>query len=551
MNRLYFDLTREQNPLLRLGAHGLWALLTHGVGSKYGDRYPEVEQSETLSWELTDTTITLHYESVDDLNRLMMSVLGDFRDGVAVPPGWSGDLSIPSAYPLSRFHSATVSYFAPDRAKGRRRAYSLGNGKNPGDDKKWASWRAAHPGRVLRSTIETCNKIKTDSDGNPIPYPVSFTPYEMSPANRLHLKANNSGIPNKMQEGMGSFHPALGKWNENAIDMPFEDLFLVSFSCASYVYTLSDEGKNFSDKKALPVGIGIDAPTFAEADELRRRWTALSDNPYLIRVWSNDHTALWMMSATLDLPDRTYQTLTCRGPGQFRPATVTHKTQFVYGLFRSQPMTRLAMGGVLAGLGSVSLRRIMSGGKKYRTTLHDVVLRNLERGDSWARGLDDLTRTNPELSRFQRRIFTYMADNLGDPMELEIIRQMNWNYNSLVRKFHDEDPNKDWDKARKRAQDFFKIHLSHAYSMGDIILGIQSIKDLHPNAPGLTEAQWEWVTNTAKADPDLVRGLLLAGRAYQNPKKAKGSDGPETDTSDDEDTDPDDTDTDTSLSQDY
>ena len=67
MNTWVYDLQTEGDPLVRLGIHGLWRHLTYGL-----DR----AASDTLSWELTDTSIQLHWQEVEDLNRLMSRMVG-------------------------------------------------------------------------------------------------------------------------------------------------------------------------------------------------------------------------------------------------------------------------------------------------------------------------------------------------------------------------------------------------------------------------------------------------------------------------------------------
>jgi len=73
MNTWTYDLAIEADPLVRLGIHGLWRHLTFGAD----------QPSDTVSWELSDTTVTVRWTTPADLDRLMTLMLSPDDDRLA------------------------------------------------------------------------------------------------------------------------------------------------------------------------------------------------------------------------------------------------------------------------------------------------------------------------------------------------------------------------------------------------------------------------------------------------------------------------------------
>lgn len=506
MNTWAFDLTQTVDPILRLGLHGLYRLL-HEVDTdpEQADLYVLVKRSVTLHWDLTDTTIALHWGSPEDLNVLLRCQLGTFPDGIGVPPGWCSDPALPGFYATARAHGGIVSYFSA--MKGARRSRSLGPDATGELELNWVKAHGKHPVRK----VDNVQKARTEGNVEQ-----SVTPHNWAPQECLQLATDKKGRVEEMQSGGFALHPAWSQSNKIGVKVPAQHAFVGSFSCLSYVFLFAGTGKeDFS-----AVGLGLDAATFPAALNLHRKWSNRGPSKSLLSVRSHIDTAFWLVSALLDLEDRVYATLTGGGPGCFRPHSMQATNKLVYELLR-QTLAPEDVKGTLYQLSTVPTRVIAD---DVVESVHDVLLQNLARGDHWYRSLGNV------LSAFQKKntiakpghqdVLHILNSTLGDSMEQQIIHRMAENVKRMIVMQQQENPGSDWDKSTKKVYQKVSMWLGHAFTAADIMSGLYTM-GRHLNGPILQEEEANWIAQLAGRDPSLARSLLLLGCVSRAPKWEK------------------------------
>lgn len=510
MNTWTFDLTQTVDPILRLGLHGLYRLL-HGVDtdSEQATLYSLVKRSATLQWNLTDTTIALHWESPEDLNILLRCQLGTFPDGIGVPPGWCSDPALPSFYATARAHSGIVSYFSAK--KGARRSRSLGPDATGELELNWIKVHGKHPVRK----VDNVQKMRGGRNVEQ-----SVTPHNWAPQECPQLSTNKKGRLEEMQSGGFALHPSWSQSNQIGVKVPAQHAFVGSFSCLSYVFFFAGTGK----EEFSAVGLGLDAATFPAALNLHRKWSNRGPSKSLLSVRSHTHTAFWLVAALLDLEDRVYATLTGGGPGYFRPHSIQAANSLVYELLR-QTLAPEDVKGTLYRLRTVPTRVCAD---DVVESVHDVLLRNLERGDSWYRSLGNvlsaLRRKNTVAKPWQQDVLHILNSTLGDSMEQQIIHRMAKNVKRMIIMQQQENPGSDWDGSTKKVYQKVSLWLGHAFTAADIMSGLYTMGQ-HLNGPVLQESEANWIAQLASRDPSLARSLLLLGCVSRAPKWEKRAEG--------------------------
>jgi len=532
----HFDLTKQGTPLLRLGEQGLRRLLVYGEGS---DRYPLIEQTDTLKWELTDTTITIHWETAEDLNRLMQCQLGDFREGVGISPGYTADPTQIGFYATVRAHTAITGVFF--RGKTKRRSYAMGTAKAR---KKWAAEHGREPLRFV-----SCAEMGVRGEGGKVtmvPVKKEFTPHGWERS--LGLATTPKGKIQKNQNLTGTIHPALAQWNQVTAKVPQQEFFLLSFACLAYVYSASSRGM---------VALGLDLPTFSQADKYHRRWGCGNAPKTAWNFQGDDKTALWCMAALMRLPPGTYPTLTSTQVGMLNTALPGNDADLVYKVLGVSINNGEVSGGShvaradrLYWISRVPVHVYGAWGEKDTkvVSLQDILIRNLEQGLPWYTGFGDATvllRRPPRgdvihgLYPSEQRILTETAKLLESPMEKAIINKVNWMYTHLVDHYKQQpwcqgDKGKPYEMAHRF---LVRTRFNRATSFQSLMQATFDVATEAPTfirqrdgqqciPPCFSEEEQDWLIDH-QHDHDRIRNLFLMGCSRRNPKKEAAKKPPE------------------------
>lgn len=367
--RIHVDLDLEADPVRRAACHGLWRFLHHG---EKDDRFPVVRQTDTCKWTLTDTTLDLE-GTVEDFNNLLAYQLGDFRDGIAINPGYEANPNDPAIYATILFHRGTTSTEYFRGPSGSCRSKGLGRAQDKDLKVAWiAKW--GHP------MIEKVSCLRR-ADATPVEMQV--TPH-MRSENTLKLIEGEIGKGKNKTVGLTdpakyttAVSCAVATWNNVSIKADPLDVFLLSFSCLSYIYTGAVDDL---------VGLAVDAPTFSAADTIHRRWQGkYEDSLGLLWVRTSDRAALWVLAAVLRLRG-VFPALTSKGPLLFDTSLPGDRTTLLFDLLRAQ-----AKAGVLEAnskfsvIDHIPVRTKADGSVLLSTT--DLIVFNLENSFRWFRDL--------------------------------------------------------------------------------------------------------------------------------------------------------------------
>lgn len=546
MNVWTFDLLKEANPIKRLGIHGLWRLLHYGSG-RFADYYPEIRKSATLDWTLTDTSVTLRFESAADLNRLLSCQLGDFRYGVGVLPGYQPEPGRTGFYATARAHQGTCylkdgnfpGHFSVK--KGTRRSESLLPPKPVAEDTEetekerekreakaafYLDWKAQF-GREPVQAVDHLPK-SSSTEEKPTSLEIKISPHARS-KNTIAIEEGKRGF--KSDTFSSTHHPAYSQWNLHAVKGEADELFIVAFSCLSYVHTLASGGL---------LALGIDLPTFAEADEKHRLWGADQDPRNVLWVDGGTRTATWLIAAVLDLPARTYSVLSPDGPFLFFPDAPGRDISQVYRALSGALSPRDKAGEIKGTQGVPTQTRI----KRKKETEEeeklayaiDAIVHNLEHGFAWYRDLagvatvlrlNNMTGLYPAEREALRRITERPYSSLESPMEQQIATRMKSLFESLVKAYHAHfslpQTQDGWERARDKARDFaIRVHLNRAFNRETIFSSLSRIHAESGNfVPFFNADEFAWLLKRTEENPGEVRSLLIFACEVRSPAKKK------------------------------
>ena len=508
-----FDLAQTAHPIRRIGIHGLCQALYYGEGNP---RYPGVKQTDHLQWSMGDTAVRIQFkgpEGIAGLNGLMSSHVGDFRDGIAIPPGYPDDPSQKGFYATVRAHQAITF------ARFGRRSLSLSSQANASRRRKWIEEHGRTPIEEVASAFRMV-------DGELEPFSKKVTAHQWNPVLSLEQTAKKKTLRRFQEQGGKALHPSLSKWNDFGAKLTPEDKFLLTFSCLGYVYSWLKEGGC--------IGLGLDLPTFPEAREYHDIWCC-TEPKILFTIPGSEHTAFWLIATILGLPDRPYPTLSDRQVGMFRPSVESYETEFLYRVLH-KGLTNADKSKMLYRVRSVPVRvyETSADDKPSKViTLQDIVLRNLEHGQHWSLGLDAcafLVRKKPG-SKKKGSEGLYKSEALDateiinaltseDPVEKAVMTRMNWMFGHLVRYYatRKSATNPNWDKGRLLArQHAVRIHLNRATTFTGVIDALNAIRDKAPSVPDgkggnkscpwFSDAELQWILDH-KDEPYLLRSLL-------------------------------------------
>lgn len=489
MNTWTFDLTNERDPIARLGLHGLWRCLFYGEDSAC---HPRIKQSESLSWELTDTSVTVHWQSVDDLNRLIHGMLGDFRQGIAIIPGYSTDPSVPYFYATARAHLCICAKFFFTRSKGGTRSKSVAGTAKAAREIRGA-W-AAHTGHTIIEMVD-CDSYPAREGQDPRPIEMVVSPHKLPEKPGPSLRTTAKGVLKAQQKGLTIAHPTLSAWRNHAVLVPPETFFLLSFACLAYVYSLCNDGA---------AGLGIDRPTFSDADRHVRIWNGSTEKAVAYTMLDSDCDVLfWTLAAALGLPEGTYPTLSeVRGPGLFSHTSTGHPMARIHEALNTLTDVR-GTSTFLRRLRTLPVRVDHEG--KTIQSYHKSLIRSLRSGGSWTRDLGRAVCARPP----NPVMISQIVQLLGSPMEQEITRAMSslyWGVIQTLRTKHGRDR-----KVYKIAHDKLRMTLGRACTAGGILSGIRALTNYTHGYSKLTQEHLDWIVENAKRDPLYVKELLLVG----------------------------------------
>jgi hypothetical protein len=497
MHEVVFDLAAESDPLRRLGVHGLWRLLRYGEGS---DRYPGVERGPGLAWVLKERQVVLRYRSWSDLSTLMGIMTGDFRDGFAVPPGYEGDPGAAGVYASMRFHQAVMAswFFAQ---KGQRRSKSTG-------DKAQVS-----PCEATASTPE-----------NPRYVTMSYTRHVLPQAeDRLKV------VDDKTRALGNVVHPAFAEWNKQPVKQGPLDRFLLSFAVLSYVVTKSTQGY---------VGIGIDLPTFHEADLRHRLWASSQDPKNVLWVDGSDTTACAFVADCLDFPAGSWPMLCDRAIGLYMHGLQLQRgdTGQLHDLLGPALAPR-AKNRHIHGTRAIPVRTMKEDARMVPVLgALDVMLDNLAILRPFYAGLEEIAtvvrdiRGKVGLWPREAQLLEVLFERMETSMERKVRQRMKTMFGALVRaekdRFHTT-----WEDARERARDFaIRIRLQRAARGPDVLMALVQIRE-RASCRFFDQEEMDWMVKLSERDPQALRALLCVAC------ETRTADAPETTANDHDDSD--------------
>lgn len=452
MNEWTYDLSTTVDPVLRLGIHGLWRHLNYRAVA-----------SDTVNWDLTDTSVTLRWSTVDDLNGLMARMLGDLPDGLAVPPGYPNELNAEDIYATVLAHKGQTQHFFAKNGTARTRSEGQSTKVSPSE----APW---------------------STEDKPARIEVSFTQHRVHD-NPPAMPVTEHGDLDKAQ-GMGFvYHPMLAAWNDKGQSVPPEQGFAFAFACLAHVFARSDE----------PFGVGIDAPGFAEADALHDRWIVAP----LIRA-SDDETALWGIATALDLPPGTYVTVG-NGGSTFRVITA-HDVHALY------PIIRAGM-GAKAGVRRVAFLDnipIVGNGNAYAQ-----IIRNIHSRRRWYTGV--IPHSDKDKFGVKPHVQQTLTDILiteSTAMEQQILDSMHKIRGALAAQY-----NRRYGRdGYARADEFIvNVHLNRARNRPALLKSLAAIT--REAGRGFTDEEMAWILDRTQTRSGEVQSLLILACTTYRPKK--------------------------------
>jgi hypothetical protein len=485
-NHWQFKLTEEGDVFLRLGIHGLYRLLAHGEGA---ENFSTIKQSKTLQWEL-DTeanTIDLWWEAEDDLSRLLQGMWGDYSGGLITNPGYEHDPDKDGAYVTARFHGAVAGYFST--GPGKKRSQSSGK----------------------RVKLDHLLLPFNDKKGESIPWEISFTAHTHPP------EKSKLVFQNKKRGMSSTLHPALTTWHGESLTCTAEQGFLLSFSCLAYIFTYCTDGY---------VGLGIDLPSFAEADAVHRRWSfSGSENSgrAILTIAGKRDTALWVMAVALGL-DGTFSAIyqpeprsKSTGHKMFNTRLPGRREQRLRELVPQFFQDADASARFLRTL-NMPLRSYEKGGRMVTMeSVLDRVIHNLTHGFRWFAGMHEYpskTNNRPTKKHEQKLLLNLCQ---GDP-DMDLVEQ------EVCRKFRNlyygvalqEAERVRGPKAAPKPEDYehaervvVRTELNRANNTASILRAINNIKRVSKTNLVWTADQQEYLITMARQDPITLKAILV------------------------------------------
>lgn len=496
MNTFRFDLRTQGSPFLRLGIHGLWRLLYHTQG------YPGVEQTPTLKWESDgEHTLTLHFESLDDLNLLMDGMYGGLEHGVVVPPGYRPVDGDPEFVMTVMAHKGLTQIFKGGQ-RGAARTRSWGTGKVLEDNKVFAA--KTHPEMVaaLTSGCFQYPNGKENAQGDPAMDKVNFTPHTRmtgAPFNRKPLQLDagkNKQDWSRLNTLQGAFHPAFTSWNNNAPSLPLQDAFALSFSGLGHLFCECEEGV---------LGIGLDLPSFAVADKTHTAFR----NQCLFKIHTSAQVAAFLVLTRLRAP-----------VGKPYPLVLAEQSRVFFLPPKNQAFDHFAQAMDASVVrfqkeGTLRILQALPLGKEGRKgSVYDQIYSNLEAGLPWYFGFQSLSETKlfPSTKEVLEKV-TLIMENENHAL---IRKEMGRVFSRVVANCREQGFKKPWEQAESFV---VKTELNRANTESTILGSLSRI--VQKAGCGFSPETWSILDKMLKEDPRSAQALLILSCYRYHEKKSE------------------------------
>lgn len=461
-----WDLQTEADPMLRLGIHGLYRLLT----VEGSDRYPTVKQTPELSWETDGVSrISLRFDRYEVLNALTEAQLGDHREGISIPAGYPDD---PTS---SEFGASIIAHNAASifgAMKGQRRFSSI-------SEKDFKEKHGASP--LLGIAIEG-SKFTLDVSS---PHQNSTSPVK-APENENDVDLRSI------------HHIRYNEYNKRTIKAASaKDKFVLSLAYLSMIFLKYKEG----DEKGEYMAFGLDMPDFQEQASKFSEWF-IREIVHTVR--GNHILAAWMVRSVLDLPCRSYICQT-KGFSFVSSTTLGDIETSGSGVEKIHEILRRSIPGALSQRDKLYFRSNL-----YLPGFYESIIRNLEYNHLWYLNVEVplLQETKggkkAPLELYQRRTLTSVMEALMTETENSIAKKMNSLTRAIIEKT---------DETRGRS--FISSLLNKAATSKGIFEGLCKIQnEAGYNESGYAVALWTkeelaYLVDQAHKSPSTLRSFLL------------------------------------------
>lgn len=554
--RLVYDLKACADPLTRLGIHGLYRLLHFAGLPKFAHLYPRLKQSATLKWSLDETSITIDAATPEDLGVIVGSMFSSMPHGVVILPGYPSVPNIDVRFYLTALtHTAITGALFKSGKSGRTRSFespleikdgkvhpddaaglSLSDGKVKAEDLV-CKLKGTDPNSLIRQVTGCTNSGGKSIERKVTPHcpdaklgkSVLFASLEEALPNALVNNGYNLQRPVKLA---GVHHPLCATWENKSIEMPFPNAFAVTFSALAYVYTSCSDGF---------LGVGLDLPTFKEADKFHRYhilgFEKSIKEGFLYHVHGNADVAAFTLLTHLECPaNRIYPVVASNGDG--KDATVSawdfyYRTGPGYGLYAK--FQQALDGGMeyedvkrtLRVLRLVPLAVKGSPKDNKFRSVYDQVLQNLNYGMAWHHDLSqvaflsrtlakDKTKQIEGLLPLEGQALTLLVQTMQSDKEKKILEAANRLLGAVANQYdHYQDK---YDRAREF---MVKSHLAKAVgktSLLDALWRVMIFGEFIMPTDTLT-----LITEEAERNPREVKNLLILGACTYTPKATQDS----------------------------
>lgn len=524
-----YRLNHTFDVVLRNGIHGFWRFLVK--------RDPKPQPTATCYWEVSPNTITLHWKSLDDLNALWDQMVAIHR-GIIIPPGYESNISSHSIYVTVRSHNFIGSYFRAMKGAARTRSVGLpasepslakatarldsGEVPNPlkGEDIQ-VILAADHQDLIAGMVRSVGPSFRKDSK----PLTVSVTPHFTLETLRgvsartpptLEVKTSRAKVESAKTGVV--VHPVFNRWNNESVERSPQDVFVMFFSAYAYACVNSDEGA---------VGVGLDFPTFEEAD----KYHSLHNDKVLHQVQGKPEVAALALLTNLRCPKgRTYNIVAADSVFDLHFANgkedvnLHNSIQAALVSVDDKDTVREMQSMVLRDLGKKTIK------------VYDQLARNVKRCQPWYSDLQPMENGSARMSLFpsQRGLLLSIEKEFATEREKRVQTAIRALYGKLYRAYRQRgvDPiralertNVDLIHGFYRARTpgaLFEVVAKAGRTIGGVT--ILSVEDL------------EAFKMLVESDPRSARSILmLACQTYNFPKVEKTENPEKTEKTDDTD----------------
>lgn len=316
-----FNLLEEKDPFVLACIVGLHRVLSQAHNSVV---HTNLVQTPTCTWVLTETTITITFLTLEDLNAIVREMLGDFTRGIAIIPGYPTD---PMQYNFRisvDAHRASIHNIFKPAKRGPQWAASTNPGAKKGKKSYLNAFIAANKGYF--DQLLSFGKITPNAALPPINHPDR----SLFPPN-IALDATKPGT-------MAIRHPMYAMWYNQERCNTLKNQFLYTFAIAGHIYlgvntVIPSEHKKIEQRTEY-IALGIYADTFSQVDKWMDDWFDIQP----LNISGPPQLALWIIAAFLKLHNTSYSVIDRINGGYylFRPTQqekfYSLMNQFVEGL---------------------------------------------------------------------------------------------------------------------------------------------------------------------------------------------------------------------------